>query len=94
MNAKLIHPGDIEDGYGPHIFGQGQKVEEGQGVEDDRYRLQEYLIRTRTVLANTLFHKQPEQLITYKLDKTLGDAPPYTKTRYDTIDYIITHRKW
>lgn len=94
MNAKLQHGGDIEEeGYGPHIFGEGHPVTEGQGVEDNRFRLQDYLIKCKTVLANTLFPKRPERLITYRIDKTAGTAPPYVKGRFDTIDYIITHRK-
>ena len=96
MNAKLIDPGDGDDGIGPHIFGQDPNVnrEEGQGVEDNRARLQEYLIDTKTTLANTLFPKTPQCLITYKSDKTAGNEPPYDKTKYETLDYFITHRKW
>ena len=41
-----------------------------------------------------MFLKQPQELITYKLDKTAGSCPPYEKGPYDTIDYFITRRKW
>ena len=95
MNAKLIDPGEQDDGIGPHIFGQGQHInrEEGQGVEENRFRLQEYLITTKTTLANTLFPKRPQGLITYRLDKTAGNEPPYDRTKYETIDYFFTHKK-
>ena len=96
LNAKLIDPGDYDDGIGPHIFGAGQPVdrEESQGVEDNRSRLQEHLIITNSTLANTLFPKQPQNLITYRLDKTIGNAPPYNTKRYSTIDYFLTHKQW
>ena len=94
LNAKLIHPGELEEGYGQYIFKEGPPVSEGQGVEDNRFRLQEYLLKTKTVLANTLYPKKPEQLITYKLDKASGNGPPYIKGKFDTIDYIIVHKKW
>ena len=96
MNAKLIDPGEQDDGIGPHIFGQGQHInrEEGQRVEENRFRFQEYLITTKTTLANTLFPKRPQGLITYRLDKTAGDEPPYDRTKYETIDYFFTHNKW
>ena len=28
------------------------------------------------------------------MDKTIGTAAPWTKGRYDTIDYIITTHRW
>ena len=68
----------------PHI------LREGEGLEDSRYRLQEYLI-TNTILTNTVSPKQPQELLTYKLDKTAGNCPPYEKQPYDTIDYFISH---
>ena len=93
MNAKLNDPGSYEDGIGPHIFGVGRPSdrEEGTGVEDNRQRLYEYLVSTKTTLANTLFQKRPQNLITYRLDKSIGNEPPYNRTRYETIDYCITH---
>ena len=96
LNARLIDPGDYDDGIGPHIFGAGLAVdrEELAGVEDNRARLQEHLIVTRSTLANTLFPKQPQGLITYKLDKTIGTTPPYDNKRYATLDYFLTHKKW
>ena len=95
LNAKFIDPGDYDDGIGPHIFGAGQPVnrEEGQGVEDNRSRLQEHLMITKSTLANTLFPKHPQGLITYRLDKTIGNTPPYDNKRYATIDYFLTHKK-
>ena len=62
-------------------------------MEDNRARLQEHLIVTRSILANTLFPKQPQGLITYKLDKTIGNTPPYDNKRYATLDYFLTHKK-
>ena len=95
LNAKFIDPGDYEDGIGPHILGVGQPVEreEGQGVEDNRTRLQEHLICTKSTLANTLFPKTPQNLVTYRMDKTIGNTPPYNTKRYATIDYFLTHKK-
>ena len=63
-------------------------------MEDNRSQLQEHLIITKSTLANTLFPKQPQGLITYRLDKTIGNTPPYDSKRYATIDYFLTHNKW
>ena len=43
---------------------------------------------------NTHLKKQPDRLITFKLDKAIGTAASWTKGRYDTIDYIITTQRW
>ena len=62
MNAEIKEPGDSpSDGIGEHIFGYGQQIGEGAGVEDNRRLLQDFLISTQTVLSNTYFHKQPVQ---------------------------------
>ena len=56
LNAKLLHPGDGTAGIGPNILTSPHILREGEGVEEDsRYRLQDYLIHTNTILANTVF---------------------------------------
>ena len=59
LNAKRLHPGDGTEGIGPNILTSPHTLREGEGVEDSRYRLQEYLIHTNTILTNTVFPKQP-----------------------------------
>lgn len=95
MNAKLNEAGDGgEEGIGKHVFGLGHEVEEGEGVPESRQMLQEFLIDLQMSLANTLFDKPPQKLITYKLDKSAGNEPPYVKGKYDVIDYIIVPNRW
>ena len=84
MNTRLVSPGSQdEEGIGPYIFGHGEELSEGTGVEENRNFLKQTLIDTKTILMNTFFKKQPDQLITYKLDKTIGTAAPWTKGRYE-----------
>ena len=95
MNAKLLQAGEgPEEGVGPHIFGEGHTLREGKGVEDNSDTVLDFLTQTQTTLTNTLFQKLPQHLITYKLDKTAGNQPPYTNGRYDVIDYTIAHKTW
>ena len=44
LNAKRLHPGDGTEGIGPNRLTSPHALREGEGVEDSRYRLQEYLI--------------------------------------------------
>ena len=46
------------------------------------------------VLTNTFFRKQPEHLITYRMDKTARTEPPFVKPRIDVVDYIMVHKRW
>ena len=37
MNTKLVSPGNQdEEGIGPYIFGYGEEISEGTGVEESR----------------------------------------------------------
>ena len=95
MNAKFREEDiDIANGIGPHIFGKDQKLQEGEGVEDNRNRLTELLTTTKTMLTNTYYYKQPQYQITYNIDKAAATEPPFNKNRFDTIDYIIVPRRW
>ena len=94
MNAKLRYPGDLTEGIGAYVLRPKVYTREGEGVEDSRYRMQEYLIRTKAILTNTTFPKQNQELITYNIDKTKGNRAPFEQGPYDTFDYFITHRKW
>ena len=58
------------------------------------YMLQDFIINHEYILANTFYKKRPESQITYKIKKTIGNQPPYTKGRYDVSDYIMIGDKW
>ena len=76
MNAKLIEQGQgEEDGIGKHVFGTDETLREGDGVEENRNMLKEFLIETKTILTNTFFQKRPENQVTYKIDKLSGNTP-------------------
>mgnify|MGYP003333738739 CR=1 FL=1 len=47
----------MEDGVGPYIFGLNQEITEGEGVEENRNMLYEFLVNSHTVLANTYYKK-------------------------------------
>ena len=55
LNAKLLNPGDGKEGIGPNILSSPHILREGEGVEDSRYRLQEHVIKTNTILTNNIF---------------------------------------
>ena len=58
MNAKFREEDiDMNNGFGPHMFGKYQQLQEGEGVEDNRKRLSELLSNTKTTLTNTLVYK-------------------------------------
>ena len=43
---------------------------------------------------STQAYKLPKHLITYRLDKQARTEPPYTRGRFDVIDYFITNQQW
>ena len=48
---------------------------------------------TDSITINTFFEKPDEQLRTYKVNKNnLG--PPYNRTKYETLDYILVPNRW
>ena len=96
MNARILEPGsNPSDGIGPYVFGSDTPtIKEAPGVDDNRQLLQDFLIRTNTTLTNTYFKKRPEHQITYRVDKSARTEHPYTKGRFDVIDYIIVHKRW
>ena len=97
MICRRRHEGNIQrrgHRHEPHVVGRDQKLQEGEGVDDNRNRLIELFPNTKTTLTNTLFYKRPQYQITYKRDKASGTEPPFNKTQDDTIDYIIILRRW
>ena len=63
LNAKFREEDiDPPNGIGQHIFGKDQTLQEGEGVEDNRNRLTEFLTETKTILANTFYYKKPQYL--------------------------------
>ena len=70
MNAKLKDEGDNNiNGVGKYIFDPHARVTEGNGVEENRNMLHEFLSTTNTILANTFYDKPPQRQVTYKMDK-------------------------
>ena len=45
-------------------------------------------------VANTLFEKPPQKLITYKENKAHPRGPPWTRYPYETLDYILVQNRW
>ena len=43
---------------------------------------------------NMQFMKQPQTLVTYKANKQKAGGPPYTRPDYETLDYIMTTKRW
>jgi hypothetical protein len=43
---------------------------------------------------NTFFYKQEEKLITYKEDKAHLGGPPYNRSKYETLDYVLVPNRW
>eukprot|EP00975_Prorocentrum_lima_P071523 12938166-Prorocentrum_lima.AAC.1 len=46
------------------------------------------------LFVNTFFAKAPSALISYKEDKRHVSGPPFTRPTYETIDFILSPRRW
>ena len=69
-------------------------VAELTGVVENRELFQQSLERDGLVLMNTQFPKQEQLLLSYKEDKAHPGGPPYTRAKYDTLDYVLTQQRW
>ena len=94
MNAKFKEVEDPHTGIGPHMFGKDDIIGEGEGLEGHRLRLMEFLASIKMILANTFVHKRPQYKITNRLDKSARTEAPFTKGRFDVIDYFMVPKRW
>ena len=89
---------DDEDGLriGPHIFRKNDRnvMVKVQGVVENRELFQQALEQDDLVAMNTHFCKQEHRLISYKEDKTHPGGPPYNRSKYDTLDFILVTQRW
>ncbi len=65
-----------------------------QEVIDNRTKIIECAETMDLTIMNTMFQKQNHKLITYKEDKAHQGGPPYTRSTYETLDYILTPNRW
>ena len=46
------------------------------------------------IVMNTHFTKQEHKLVNYKEDKSHPGGPPYDRSKYDTLDFILVPQRW
>eukprot|EP00969_Alexandrium_andersonii_P141093 6239207-Alexandrium_andersonii.AAC.1 len=63
-------------------------------VEDSRERFSEFAKGLDAVLANTFFPKRDEHLAKYLENKAHAGGPPYDRTNYEVLDYVVVPRRW
>jgi hypothetical protein len=81
---------------GPHIFRKGDRdsMAEMRGVIENRELFREAIEKDNLIVMNTHFTKQEHKLITYKEDKSHPGGPPYDRSKYDTLDFILVPQRW
>ena len=96
-NAKIQEADNEEEEkwIGPYTFGKGEETtwEQSEEVENNREHLLELCRKFELLLCNTLFHKHPSKLITWK---TMGAKAedPLDRQHYDQIDFILIPKRW
>ena len=87
---------DEEVIVGPHLFDSSRITLETQPDEvlDNRALFLDYAMEMRMKVANTLFQKPPQGLLTYKENKAHLGGPPWTRNPYETLDYILVQDQW
>ena len=81
---------------GPHIFRKGDRdsMAEMRGVIENRELFREAIEKDNLIVMNTHFTKQEHKLVTYKEDKSHPGGPPYDRSKYDTLDFILVPQRW
>ena len=69
----------------------GERIPE---VEENRNMLLGFAEQKDMVLINTFFPKQEKYLATYKEDKQHTGGPPYNRSKYETLDYVLVEKRW
>jgi len=69
-----------------------QRNKTTDGIIDNRNRVINYCATCTLKIMNIMFQKPDTQLYTYAQPGTIG--PPYTRPRYETIDYILSTNAW
>ena len=87
---------EYETMVGPYTFDKNNTRIEQQhhSVIDNQENLLAYAANTEQRLMNTFFYKQEEKLITYKEDKAHLGGPPYNRSKYETLDYVLVPNRW
>ena len=87
---------EYETMVGPYTFDKNNtKIEQQHhSIIDNRENLLAYAANTEQRLMNTFFYKQEEKLITYKEDKAHLGGPPYNRSKYETLDYVLVPNRW
>ena len=81
---------------GAHTFDPDtvRLADQSQSVVDNRENFLTYANRTAQVVMNTCFKKRPEKLITYKEDKSSAGGAPFTRGKYEVLDYVLVPSRW
>ena len=53
-----------------------------------------HTVETGTIASNTFFQKPNQKLITYRAPTNEPLGPPWTRGKYETLDYTLTPERW
>ena len=84
-----------EECIGRHTFDKDRITLEMQeeGVRDNRNLFINFCNINGSIAANTFYQKLDRFLLTHRhANAELG--PPWTRGRYETVDYIVVNKKW
>ena len=95
FNARIqTKQDDSESPIGPHTFDANRNKLDGQseGAAENRSKFLAYCLNNKLNIANTFFQKSDLKVLTYAEPGVHGQ--PYTRGRYETLDYILVTNRW
>eukprot|EP00975_Prorocentrum_lima_P009756 2078153-Prorocentrum_lima.AAC.1 len=95
-NARLQTRRPEEEPYlGTHFFDSAHVTLHHQAdcTADNRERFINFCVRGDLRVMNTFFAKSDRALLTYR-EKGVGYDPPWTRGRYETLDYVLVPHRW
>ena len=93
MQCRTVE--EEHEAVGEHTFDKrnDRPLEGSNETAQNRQMLVEYCRTYKYKLMNTFFVKPDEKLVTYR-EKGKGLGPPWTRGRYEQLDFIIVPRMW
>jgi len=85
----------VETYVGPNTFDSSNVRLDVQddGVRENRMMFINHCLGTNSIASKTFFEKPNHKLPTYRAPSTMLGSP-WTRPRYETIDYILVHGRW
>ena len=97
LNARIQAAQEGEEEYiGRHAFDRDNTTLHLQSEEvlDNRAHFVDMLVEMDHIAINTMFDKVESRKVTYKQDKRHPGGPPWTRGKYEVLDYVAINRRW